>query len=329
VKIFDTRWIGPHGIGRFASELYGRLPGFQGIELGGRPASPIDPWRLAGYLSARKPELFLSPGYNAPAGRGHRFGLTVHDLNHLRVPANSNLPKRLYYRTVMRPALHRAKIVLTVSEFSRSEICNWAGVAESRVVNVGNGISAEFEADGPKHVGPDSRPYLLYVGNYKPHKNFERLLRAFVRTRAMRECGLLCTGRSPASMSRLIAELGLGGRVDFTGEISDARLATLYRGAIALVCVSTYEGFGLPTIEAMACGTPVIASNAAAIPEVTGGAAVLVDPLDIDSIANAIDRVAEDEELRETLRTLGLSRARQFSWDVTAAKVLSAISACV
>lgn len=329
MKIFDTRWVGAHGIGRFASELYGRLPGFRGIDLGGRPASPIDPWRLAGYLSAQRPELFLSPGYNAPAGKNHRFGLTVHDLNHLRVAENSSVPKRLYYRMVMRPAIHRAAIVLTVSEFSRREICDWAGIEESRVLNVGNGISAEFDTEGPKHVGRDGRPYLLYVGNYKPHKNFERLLRAFVRTRSMQEHSLLCTGHSPASVLRLIAKLGLGARVQFTGEVSDAHLATLYRGAAGLVCVSTYEGFGLPTVEAMACGTPVIASNVAAIPEVTGDAALLVDPRDIDAIANAIDRVAEDGELRAALRARGLSRAKQFSWDRTAANVLRAVSECV
>jgi glycosyltransferase involved in cell wall biosynthesis len=328
VRIFDTRWMGPHGIGRFASELYRRLPGFQGISLDGRPSSPLDPWRLAGYLRTERPDLFLSPGYNAPAGRGHRFGLTVHDLNHLRVSENSSMSKRLYYRAVMRPAIHRATIVLTVSEFSKREICEWAEVEESRVVNVGNGVSAEFTVDGAKYESRDARPYLLFVGNYKPHKNFERILRAFARTRAMREFVLVGTGNPPTWVSKLVIELGLEGNIEFTGPISDRRLATLYRGATLLVGVSTYEGFGLPMIEAMACGSPVIASDAAAIPEVTGGAALLVNPCDIDSIASAIDRVAEDRELRAVLSARGLSRASHFSWDRTAARVIAAISAC-
>jgi len=128
LTLFDSRWIGTHGIGRFAAELLSRAPDFRPIALRGRPSAALDPWRLGAYLRREKPDFFLSPGYNAPAGTCGRFGFTVHDLIHLATPDNANVFKRLYYREVIRPAVRRASIVFTVSEFSRREICEWAGV---------------------------------------------------------------------------------------------------------------------------------------------------------------------------------------------------------
>jgi glycosyltransferase involved in cell wall biosynthesis len=328
MKIFDGRWDGPHGIGRFAREVGQRLGGFERISLSGRPSDAFDPLRLAVYLRSAKPELFFSPGYNAPLGAPCPFVFCVHDLNHLVMSENSSAFKRAYYRYVMRPAVHRAEIVLTVSEFTRRSICEWAKISESRVRNVGNGISDAFVHTALPH-DEGGHPYLLYVGNHKSHKNFDRLLEAFALSRVPNDFLLMSTGIPTDQLARRVAELKLTERVRFVGEVSDLALASLYRGATALVLVSLYEGFGLPLIEAMSCGTPVITSNVASMPEVTGNAAIHVDPLDVGAIAESLAKVASDAELRQRLRAHGIERARLYSWDITASRVTEAISACV
>jgi glycosyltransferase involved in cell wall biosynthesis len=328
MKIFDGRWDGPHGIGRFAREVGRRLGGFERISLSGRPSDAIDPLRLALYLRSAKPKLFVSPGYNAPLGAPCPFVFCVHDLNHLVMSENSNALKRAYYRLIMKPALHRARTVLTVSEFARRSICEWAELPESRVRNVGNGISDAFV---PAALRQDDgkQPYFLYVGNHKPHKNFDRLLEAFALSKVRNDFLLMSTGSPTERLSRRMDELKLEGRVKFAGEVSDNELASLYRGATALVLVSLYEGFGLPLIEAMSCGTPVITSNVASMPEVAGNAAIQVNPLDVAAIAESMTQLASDSDLRQRLRMLGIERSRLYSWDITASRVAAAVSACV
>ena len=328
MKIFDGRWDGPHGIGRFSREVGRRLSGFERISLAGGPSDAFDPLRLTLYLRSIKPELFVSPGYNAPLGAPCPFVFCVHDLNHLVMSENSSALKRAYYRYVMKPALHRAQMVLTVSEFARRSICEWAGLPESCVRNVGNGISDAF---GPVDLQKDDgrQPYFLYVGNHKPHKNFDRLLEAFALSQVRNDFLLMSTGSPTDRLRRRVEELGLRERVRFVGEVSDHELASLYRGATALVLVSLYEGFGLPLIEAMSCGTPVITSNVASMPEVAGNAAIQVDPLDVGAIAESLTKLASDSELRQRLRARGIERARSYTWDITASRVIEAISACV
>jgi len=323
MRIFDTRWHGPHGIGRFSSEIHGRLAGFSPIEMRGRPSSPLDPLRLSRHLRAVRPDLFFSPGYNAPLGAPCPFVFCIHDLNHLCVRQNSSPLKRAYYELIIRPGVRRARAVLTVSEFSRNAICEWAGVTPERVANVGNGVSEVFRTEGPVHPGP-GRPYFLHVGNHRPHKNFDGLLRAFAASRLPGSFALVSTGRPSDEVRRTVARLRLTDSVTFMPEVSDDQLAALYRGALALAFVSLYEGFGLPIVEAMACGTPVLSSNVASMPEVAGDAAILVDPTDTDAIREGLERLAGDEALRQELRSRGLERAKLFSWEKTARKVAEA-----
>ncbi len=327
MKIFDTRWVGAHGIGRFAAEVYQRLDGFADIGITGRPASPFDPLALTRYLRSSAPALFFSPGYNAPLGKPCPFVFCVHDLNHLHVRENSSALKRAYYRCVMRPAIHRSIATLTVSEYSRHAICEWAGIDESRVVNVGNGVSAVFRPEGP--VAPaQERPYFLYVGSHRKHKNFERILQAFAASGLWREFRLLGTLAPTQDLQRTIDRLHLARHVSFVGTQSEDALAALYRGAVALVFVSLYEGFGLPIVEAMACGTPVITSSVTSMPEVAGQAALLVDPYDVGAIASAMRKLAEDRSFRESLRARGIERAKLYSWDATAGKIKATLTLC-
>ncbi len=323
MRLLDARWEGRHGIGRFAKEIRLRLPDFELASLGGKPSDPVDPIRLTGYLRKIRPSLFLSPGYNAPVGCPCPFVLTLHDLNHLVVRENSSVLKRAYYRYVTRPAVRRSIAVLTVSEFSRQSICEWAEVSDSKVINVGNGISTAFRRAGVKHNA--ERPYFLYVGNHRPHKNFSRLLKAFALSRLSEEIMLLSTGEMDATLRAEIEELQLGRAVGFVGPKTDVELAELYRGAVALILVSLYEGFGLPIVEAMACGTPVLTSDCASMAEVAGDAALLVDPHDIESIAWGMKTISTDGTLREALVCRGNEVAKGFSWDSTAQKIIAAL----
>jgi len=302
-----------------------RLNGFERIPLSGAPSDALDSFKLTRYLRSAAPDLFFSPGYNAPLGSPCPFVFCVHDLNHVVLKENSSALKRAYYRFVMKPALHRARIVLTVSEFARSSICEWAGLSSARVLNVGNGVSEAFLPSTDLQSEP---PYFLYVGNHKPHKNFDRLVEAFAMSGLSQDYVLKSTGLGNPALMRKIDGFGLTHRVWFTGEVTDQALARLYQGATALVLVSLYEGFGLPLLEAMSCGTPVITSNVASMPEVVGPAAVQVDPYDIEAVSGAMIRVAGDRNLRLRLRNLGIERARLYSWDSTALRIEEALSGC-
>jgi len=314
--LYDARWIGNHGIGRFAGELQKLLPDLVGYQARRRPWHPLDPAFLGAALWKQRPRLFFSPGYNSPAGWPKPFVFTLHDLNHLCVRDNSNVVKRAYYKHVIRPACHRAAFVLTVSEYSKREISAWAGVKEEKVINVGNGVGAPFSPAGRKYE--PGYAYLLYVGSRKPHKNLPRLLEAYSLSGVRREVRLVLTGSPDEQISGEIERLRLSGDVVFADSYADGDLSDVYRGALALVFPSLYEGFGLPPLEAMACGVPVLTSNVCSLPEVVGDAGVLVDPLDVEAIADGIRRLVQDSELRTELRQKGLLRAKEFSWDETA-----------
>ena len=325
--LYDARWIGNHGIGRFASELQKLVPGLVGYQADRRPWHPLDPAFLGAALWHEKPKLFFSPGYNSPVGWPKPFIFTLHDLNHLRVRDNSNVVKRAYYKHIIRPACHRAVCVLTVSEYSKREISAWAGVSEQKIVNVGNGVGYPFTLEGPRHE--PGYPYLLYVGSHKPHKNLHRLLKAYGISGICGEVKLVMTGKPSPSLQAEIQELRLGELVQFVDSACNEELARLYRGALALVFPSLYEGFGLPPLEAMACGIPVLTSNVCSLPEVMGDAGVLVDPLDVEAIADGMRRLVQDGELRAKLRQRGLLRAKGFSWDETGRKTLEVLNMAV
>jgi glycosyltransferase involved in cell wall biosynthesis len=321
--LYDARWIGNHGIGRFAGELQKLLPSMVSFRARRRPFHPLDPALLGAALWRLKPKLFFSPGYNSPLGWPGPFVFVLHDLNHLRVRENSSLLKRAYYQYIIKPACHRAERVLTVSEYSKQEISAWAKVEEDRIVNVGNGVAPVFSPGGRKY--DPGYPYLLYVGSRKTHKNLPRLLNAYSISRVRRDVRLLLSGLPDQQLVGEIQRLGLTGDVVFKDLSADAQLADAYRGAVAFVFPSLYEGFGLPPLEAMACGVPVLTSNVCSLPEVVGDAAILVQPLDVQEIADGIKLLVQDSSLRRCLRDRGLLRAKAFSWTETARRTIGAL----
>jgi glycosyltransferase involved in cell wall biosynthesis len=325
--LYDARWIGKCGIGRFAAELQRALPAMTLFQARRRPWHPLDPALLSAVLWRRRPRLFFSPGYNSPLGWPYPFVFALHDLNHLCVQDNSNAAKRAYYKYIIRPACHRAAFVLTVSEYSKHEILAWAKVKQEKVINVGNGVGLPFTPVGRKH--DPGYPYLLYVGSRKPHKNLPRLLKAYSISGIRRDVRLVLSGYPDQQILGEIERLGLSGDVVFATSPDDADLADVYRGALAFVFPSLYEGFGLPPLEAMACGVPVLAANVCSMPEVVGDAGLLVDPHRIDGIADGIRRLVQDLTLRDELRQKGLLRAQLFSWEETAGRTWQALQSAV
>jgi glycosyltransferase involved in cell wall biosynthesis len=218
----------------------------------------------------------------------------VHDLAILRAPEAFPRWHRLYGKAGLDRVLRAADAVVAVSEFTRSEVAELADVPAERICVVPNGVDAVFTPDGPRAEGD----YVLAVATLEPRKNLRRAVDA------AREAGVEL---------RVVGARGWGG-VDvegWVGEIPDAELAALYRGARCVVYPSLYEGFGLPVLEAMACGSPVVTSSATAMEEVAEGAAVLVDPLDASAIAAGIQ---EAIARRDELVPLGIARAREFPW---------------
>ncbi len=239
------------------------------------------------------------PTYRAPLRSRTPVVVTVHDLAVFRRPETFNRWTRTYSRAIVPKVVRAARRVIAVSDFTRRELLEIVGVPEERVRVVPNAVEAVFSPAGRESEGE----YVLAVGTLEPRKNLQRLAEAVDRLGLeLRVVGVRGWGR-----------VELPGSARWLGEVPDDELAALYRGARCLAYPSLYEGFGIPVLEAMACGCPVVTSAGGACEEVAGGAAVLVDPLDVASIAGGIERVDA------TLREPGLERARQFSWAASAA----------
>lgn len=280
-------------------------------------------------LRRERADLFHAPHYVLPPLTPCRSVVTIHDCIHLRFP--QYLPNRIAYayaKASLWTATHRAAKVITVSEASKRDILRYFSIPESRIEVIYNAIDERFwqqpTADEMERVRERyqlNAPFVLYTGNIKPHKNLERLIEAFNLLRQapdLKNVQLLIIGdeiSKYAALRRTVHRYKLHKHVRFFGFVSDQTLAALYRLADAFVFPSLYEGFGLPPLEAMASGTPVITSNVSSLPEVVGDAALMIDPYDPTAIADAMGRVLTDATLRSDLRARGLERARSFSWE--------------
>lgn len=256
--------------------------------------------------------------------------VTIHDLAPLVVPdCFTRLDRRLLTRAVRHAARHAAAIV-TVSEYTRREVIELLGIAPGRVTAVHHGPPGDVAPPlaGASALPPspvaDGRPYLLFVGELTPRKEPERLVAAFGAVAARHPDWRLVLTGSPglasAAVARRIAALGLGDRVVVAGHLPRPAVLAALGGAGALVLPSRHEGFGLPTLEAMAAGTALVVSDAGALPEVVGDAAIVVPARDTDALAAALDRVMRDPSLRDELVDAGRQRLRFFSWERAAAE---------
>ncbi len=311
---FDQRWCIQHGIGRFATEIRRRLLGWNDVPIDGYPTNPLDALKLGRCLRRQNAKLFFSPGFNVPAWSICPTVCTIHDLIHVHYPTQRSKLTLAYYRWFQRPIVRRSPLTLTVSKFSREQVLEWYGLNDEQVVCVGNGVSDEFKPDGP--MIQCDRPFFLYVGNTRPHKNIDVLLRAMTEIDA--EATLTMVLKPDEGLHQRIATLGLGDRVTFATGLSDSQLAEYYRAAVATILPSHFEGFGLPLVEAMACGCPVIGANRTSIPEVIGDAGRLFEANDSEGLTDLMAQILCGSVETEAMIGRGLTQARKFQWaDVT------------
>lgn len=302
-------------------------PNFRTVEAGIPWFTLREQLALPRLVERERLDLVHYPNVTVPLLSATPFVVTVHDLNYLDAGATArSAARRAGYRLEL-AKVRRARRLIAVSEHTRGTLVRALRVDPARV-------AVTYEAaDAPGAVEPDTGvlarhglevPFFLYVGAAYPYKNLAGLIDAFAHVSG--EQRLVLAGDhedfGPELRTRA-ADLGLAGRVVFPGPVSEAELAALYGGALAYVFVSLSEGFGLPGLEAMAAGVPVIAARAGSLPEVYADAARYCDPLDTGSIAAALTEIAEDEELRSRLVALGRQRAGEFSWRRTAEQTLA------
>jgi glycosyltransferase involved in cell wall biosynthesis len=259
-------------------------------------------------LRARGADVLHCTTYRGPVRTGMPLVVTVHDIAVFRYPEAFPAWTRVYSRAVVPRVLRAATLVLAVSEFTASELEAVLGIAREKIRVTPNAVDARFTPEGPRAAGD----YVLAVGTLEPRKNLVRTIEATARLGVeLHVVGARGWGGVEAR----------GNHVRWLGEISDEELVREYRGARCVAYPSLYEGFGIPVLEAMACGVPVVTSRGGATEEVAGGAAVLVDPLDAVSIA---DGISEAINRADELRARGVERARAHTWEQTGQKTLAA-----
>ena len=329
----------PTGIGVYANAV---LPAFDQFEHtlipGGGSGSGKErlqrlawsQFQLPRMARKRKADLIFTP---APEGYlGEQVVpqvVMVHDLRPLSHPERSM--QSLYFRSWVPPLLRQCRHILTNSNFTASEICRATRVSEKKisVTPLGYDVDHFYPAEFEQRC--HHRPYLLHIGQAYPHKNLERLIHAFNSiARRFPDVDLILLGKphplETKRLQRLVSELDLSERIIFKNYVSYVDLPNWYRGALAFVYPSLWEGFGLPILEAMACGCPVITSYGSGMGEVAGGGAQLVDPLSASDISAQVSQIIEQKKYREELRRMGIERASNFSWHATVEKTARVVN---
>lgn len=320
-----------------------RLPssGLAPLPCAASPCGLTQQWRVPRALRRANAQLYHSTYYLMPYLPGAPTVLTVYDLIPLRYPRYFSVAQRLVFAVAHRLALRTARAVLAISEATRADLARAFGAAAEKVTVTPLAAAEQFRPQSPAAIDalrhrvelPDR--YALYVGSNKPHKNLARLVEAFASVHRHPACAslrLIIAGRwdprYPEAPTRA-RQLDVMDRVIFLPDVADDALPALYSGAELFVFASEYEGFGLPVLEAMACGTPVICANRSSLPEVAGDAARLVDPYDVTDLAAAIVELASRPERRAELQARGLAQAARFTWRRTAEQTYAAYTAAV
>ncbi|HMR62709.1 MAG TPA: glycosyltransferase family 1 protein [Anaerolineae bacterium] len=278
-------------------------------------------------------DLFHAPDFFLPpVKRSTRTLLTVHDLSFVREPESVMPGMARHLNTWVPRSVQRADHVIAVSESTRHDLIDLYQTPPEKISVLYHGVGAEFRpildaarlATVRRKYSLPEPPLILSVGTVQPRKNYQRLLQAFAHVRPA--ASLVIAGGQGWYFDEILAEvrrLHLESRVRFLGFVDEADLPLLYNLATVFVYPSLYEGFGLPVLEAMACGVPVVASRRSALPEVVGAAGQLIDPVDIEGMAGALTELLADETLRRQLSAAGLGQAARFSWARTAEQLVS------
>lgn len=270
--------------------------------------------------------IFHSPSFVCSPFAKCNMVMTIHDLNHIKLPQYYSPFHKYYYKYIVKPSALKCKKIFTVSNFSKSEIVKWLNCDERKVVVTYNGVDSKYKKINDKiklneikrkYNLPDN--FILYIGNLKQHKNVEMLIKAIKKVKY--DMKLVINGKPNESILKIINELKVKNRIEFIGYIDENDLPYIYNLARIFAFISLYEGFGLPVLEARACGCPVIVSNSSSLPEVAGNSSVLVDPNNELKIVNAINDYLSKPIDAEMIKR-DSEEAKKFRWEITSAKTL-------
>ncbi len=319
------------GVERYAHEISKRIQPKPRLIVPGQALNQVSGHLWEQFLlptKVRGDEVLWSPANSGP-WMIRRQVVTIHDASVFDHPEWFRLSFAAWTRLSWKILGMVTKAIVTDSSFSRERLQSHLGVPKDKIKVISNGVAKPFEQQTSKQIGAIrtkydlNQPYLLFVGTHEPRKNLQTLLTSWqIAQDTLREHSLVVAGDA----GRVFTNKGFNKtpkRTRLLGYIPDPDLPALYAGANMVIVPSIYEGFGLTALEAMACGTPVIASNTASFPEVTGEAALLVNPNNPKEIVNAMYKIAEDRSFANSLRARGLQRAAQFSWDESTRQVES------
>jgi glycosyltransferase involved in cell wall biosynthesis len=352
--VLDARWLST-GIGTYTLSLIRELHSRSEISLRlvtlPQHAARLKPYcsdlglvdasmysikeQIAVARAARDSGLLHVPHYNAPVMYQGTLLVTIHDLTHILDRAyKKTLKSKLYASLIIHTVARKAKHIFTPSEYSKRTIIERLGLPENKVTVSYCGVASHFYPEDRQKAATVmqrecgvKRPYILFVGNLKPHKNISGLLKAYAKLtrQSSPSCELVIVGegaKGAPMLKALASQLGIEKRTKFIASVTDDVLRCAYSAAQVTVLPSFEEGFGLPVIESMACGTPVACSNTAALPEVGGSAATYFDPEDPDSIAAAIRSLMESADRWKKQQQLGFENISRFSWSTCAERHL-------
>ena len=276
---------------------------------------PLEAWRY-------RLDVMFNPGFTAPVFSPCACVTTFHDLQHKRRPENFRWFDLPFWRLLLWASAHRSRQLIAVSEATRADLLRFYKLPAERIAVVAHGVAPGFFALDRVRT----EAFVLCVSTLHPHKNLERLIRAFVRAPRGRRLVIAgMRGFRTLAIEKLVEQLDARDAVEITGWLPRDALMDLYARAHAFVFPSTFEGFGMPVLEALAAGIPVACSDIAPLRELAGEAALFFDPLDEDAIAAALDRVISDQPLRRDLAAAGPERARPFTWRRAAEQTLAAL----
>ncbi len=311
-----------------------RFQAFDVVDVGPYRRLPFLLWQQTAHLRRLQPDWYVSTFFLPPL-TPCRAAVLVHDLSFRAHPDYFPGGIARYMRLLTGLAVRRADAVIALSEFTRQEVARFYPAASAKTAVVYPGVGRAFTPDADPVADEAAlatlgvrRPYLLAVGNVHPRKNLARLLAAWeqLRDAGRRPPPMVWAGLGRWQSGPLLDRARAAG-VCLPGFVAPEHLPALYRCAEALAYPSLYEGFGLPPLEAMACGTPVLTSSTTSLPEAVGDAAVTADPTDVDALAEGLARLLFDAGLRRELRARGLARAARFRWETTARRLLAVIHA--
>lgn len=312
----DTRFVSPRNV------LHSGIAGELNVEKVGTATGHV--WEQVALPRFLKKyadgELLLSLGNTGPVRYDNQIAV-IHDLSVFRHPESYSRKFGLLYRTILPRLVRTCRAIVTDSAFSRDELVSEFGCESDAVFVVPCGVGSQFR---PDRTDSPEKPYILAVSSLAPHKNLQRLLDAFEMA-GLRGVTLKVVGAGGSVFAHTSARGREMSDVTFLGHVPEEQLVDLYRNASLFVYPSLYEGFGLPPLEAMACGCPCLVSDAASLPEVCGDAAIYCDPASTESIAGGMTRLLNDTLLRSDCRQRGLMRAASFSWEASARRLLDVI----